>query len=550
LSDRLRTSLAIILSFALALSMFGAVGCQRASEEPAPPAETPVAGGDLVIGYDQEPAILNPLKKGGDMMATKDAISNVLYGLLRAKPDLTYEALLAEEVPTVENGLVTESPFTVTYKIKEEAVWSDGTPITSADVKFTWETIMSDDWKILSRLGYEKITAIETPDDKTAKLIFSEPYAPYRDLFSSSGCVLTKHALEGQDFDTVLNDAIPVASGPFVFDKWNKGDSIVLARNDAFWGPNKAYLDTVTFKYIPETNTIIAQFETGEVQAINPPPDVSLIEQIDAAGEVQADPGTIWEHIAFNLEKPHVSDVKVRQAIAYGIDRQAIVDQVMAGQVKPLNSILVPEQPTYYTPAWEKYTLDKGKAEALLAEAGYAKGADGIYAKDGSKLTLKFRTTAGNVGREKMQQIVQANLKEVGIEIVIDNVDATTFFSESTVNGDFEMGEWAWLASPDPSATTLFASDSIPPDGQNYYRYRNAEVTQALKDSDVEAVESERIAFMKTVQELMAEDVPLIPLYQRLSILGYRSNIVGPQNNPTLEGVFWNLGEWWMKPAT
>ncbi len=545
MSDRFRKPLLIVLAIALTIALGLAAGCGTKTAEEPKNGDGPVVGGDLVIGYEQEPQILNPFIEGGDMMATKDVISNVLYGLLRVKPDFTYEPLLAEEVPTLENGLVTENPFTVTWKLKKDAKWSDGTAVSSADVKFTWETVMKEDFKILSRLGYEDIESVETPDDKTVKVTFKKTYAPYRDLFSVSYCVLPKHALEGKDFNTVMNESIPVASGPFVFSEWKKGDSITLKRNDGFWG-TKANLDSATFKYIPDTNTQLAQFKTGEVDVINPAPDVNLLDQMKESGEVQADPGTIWEHMAFNMDKDHVKDVKVRQAIAYAIDRQAIVDQVMMGQVKTLNSILVPEQATFYSPAWEKYTLDKAKAESLLAEAGYAKGADGYYAKDGKRLSLEIKTTAGNKGREKIQQIMQANLKDVGIELKINNEDATKFFGESTTGGNFVIGIWAWLASPDPSQTTLFSEDSIPDKGQNYYRYRNKEVTRWLKDSDATADEAERADLLKKVQTQMAEDVPLIPLYQRLSVVAFRPNVYGPQNNPTIEGVFWNLGEWWM----
>lgn len=548
MSKSLRKGLVVMIVAAMVLAVFGVAGCKPATDTGKDKSEEPVVGGTLTIGYEQEPAILNPLIEGGDMMATKDVLSQVLLGLVRIKPDFTYEPMLAEEIPTVENGGVTENPFTVTWKIKEEAVWSDGTPVSADDVKFTYDTIMSDKWKILSKAGYEDVEKCEVVDPKTVKFTFKKTVATYREWMSASSMVMPKHALDGKDFNTVLNESVPVASGPFVFEEWKKGDHITLARNDKFWGENKSYLDKVVFKWVPDTNTEMAQMKTGEVQAINPSPDVSLIPQLEAIEgvDVQADPGTIWEHLAFQFEKPDVGDVKVRQAIAYSIDRQKIADEVMAGTVKPLNDIFVPEQADFYSAAWEVYKLDKTKADALFTEAGYAKGADGFWAKDGKKLTLEFKTTAGNKGREKMFQILQAQLKDAGVDVKLAFEDAQIFFGESTTNGNFQVGEWAWLASPDPSVKTLFSAEQLPPDGQNYYRYKNAEVTAWINEADASLDMAERAEISRKISAQMAKDVPLIPLYQRLSLLAVTGNVHGAENNPTLEGVFWNLGDWWM----
>ena len=531
------------------LSLVGVSGCApKTTTTEKPAASEPVKGGNLTIGYEQEPQILNSFITGGDMMATKDVSSNVLLGLIRIKPDFSYEPMLAEEIPDSTNGGVTEktdtTPFTVTWKIKPEAVWSDGTPVSADDVKFTWETIMSDKWDIVSKAGYEEIEKAEVVDPKTIKFTFKDTYAPYREMFSASYMILPKHALEGKDFNTAMNDSIPLASGPFVFKEWKKGDSITLVRNDKYWG-TPAYLDQVVWKWVPDTNTEVAQLKTGEVEAVNPSPDPALIDQLKTAGDVQADPGTLWEHLAFQLDKPDVSDLKVRQAVAYTIDRQKIVDTVMLGQVKPLQDIFVPEQTEVYSPSWEMYTPDLAKAESLLQEAGYKKGSDGFYAKDGKKLTLEFQTTAGNTGREKMFQIMQAQLKEVGIDVKFVFTEANTFFSVVTPNGKFQVGEWCWLAAPDPSVKTLFSAEQLPPDGQNYYRYKNADVTKWINEADANTDMAKRAELSKQISAQMAKDLPLIPLYQRLSILATKSYVHGAKNNPTLEGAFWNLGEWW-----
>ncbi len=547
---RYRKVIAVVAVLTLALGMLAGCATTTTPGTGTTTGTAPVKGGTLTIGYEQEPAILNSFVTGGDMMATKDVQSQVLLGLVQIQPDFSYKPMLAESIPELSNGLVTENPFTVTWKINPKAVWSDGVPVTADDVKFTLDTIMNPKLPILSKSGYEEITKAEVLDPQTIKLTFKQTYAPYREMFSSSYMVLPKHALEGKDFATAMNESIPVASGPFMFKEWKKGDHISLVRNDKFWG-TPAWLDGVVFKWIPDVNTEIAQMKTGEVDAVNPSPDPSLIDQLKTTTKnVYADPGTVWEHIAFNVTKPDVSDLKVREAIAYTIDRQKIVDQVMLGQVKPLDDIFVPEQPSYFSAPWSIYRPDAAKAESLLTSAGYVKGSDGFFAKGGKKLTLSFKTTAGNTGREKMFQILQSQLKAVGIDVKLSFEDAAVFFGTSTPNGNFQVGEWAWVASPDPSVKTLFSSEQLPPKGQNYYRYKNADVTKWINEADNALDPALRASLSKQISAQMAKDLPLIPMYQRLSILAVKDYVHDAKNNATLEGPFFNLGEWWMEAGS
>lgn len=554
MNDRTRSMIVALVFVALATAALGVAGCTGSSNQPAATTSSaPVKGGTLTIGYEQEPQILNAFVTGGDMQATKDVESNVLLGLVRVKPDFSYEPMLAEQVPDVANGGVTpetsSTPFSVTWKIRKNAVWSDGVPVTADDVKFTLDTMTNPKYDIVSRAGYEDVSKAEIIDSKTIKLTFKRTFAPYREMFSVSFMVLPKHALEGKDFNKAMNDSLPLSDGPFVLQSWVKGDSITLVRNDKYWG-RPAYLDKVVWKWVPEANTEVAQLKTGEVEAVNPSPDPSLLSQLKTAGVVQADPGTNWEHLAFNLTDPVVSDLKVRQAIAYGIDRDKIVSTVMLGQVKPLQGIFVPEQGAIYTTDWSVYTHDKAKAQSLLQSDGYTMGSDGFFQKNGQRLSLEFKTTSGNTGRQKMFEIMQAQLKDVGIDVKLAFEEANTFFSTSTPQGKFQVGEWAWVASPDPTVKSLFAADQLPPNGQNYYHYNNPDVTAWINQADSSPDMSTRVSLSKQISAQMAKDLPLIPLYQRLSILATKDYIHGALDNATLEGAFWNLSDWWKEPGS
>jgi peptide/nickel transport system substrate-binding protein len=240
----------------------------------------------------------------------------------------------------------------------------------------------------------------------------------------------------------------------------------------------------------------------------------------------------IWEHIAFQLEK--IPNLKIRQAIAYAIDRQQIINEILKGQVEPLESVLVPDQKPYYTPAWADYTHDPDKASDLVKQAK----------SEGAKTEITFSTTAGDRLRETLQQVVQQQLGDVGIKINIKNTSADTFFGQWTPQGKFEMGEWAWLANPDPTSTTLFSANQVPPKGQNYYRYKNDKVTSLWEQSDKTVDVNKRADQIRQIQNLMVKDMPIIPLYQRPVYYAFSDNLSGPEANPTLQGPFWNLDEW------
>ncbi|QYJ17074.1 Oligopeptide-binding protein AppA [Rubrobacter xylanophilus DSM 9941] len=481
---------------------------------------------ELIVGLDQEPAILNGFIVGGDLVATSNVTRPIMESVLQIMPDLSYAPKLADGEPQV----VSEDPLTIEFRLKDGITWSDGEPLTVEDYVFTYETVMNDRWQIITREIWDSIDRIETPDELTARIIFREPDARWRDILAAD--VLPRHILQGKNFNKYFNDRI-VGSGPYVFEEWRKGQSLTVVANENYWGDPPA-IKRITFRFIPDTNSLKAALRSGEVQFINPPPDIGLIEELRGYDgvTVQTKFGTVWEHLAFNVEK--VDNLNIRRAIAYAVNRRQLIEEILQGDARPLQSVLVPEQEPFYTPAWERYSFDPDQARQLVERA---RG-------EGASTEIEYSTTSGNALRETAQQVIQQQMEQVGITLRINNSSAETFFGERTPEGDFELGEWAWSATPDPSITTLFGANQVPPDGQNYYRYRNQEVTRLLEQADVTVDQQERARLTRQAQELMAEDVPLVPLYQRPEIYAYADNLEGPEVNPTLATAFWNVGEW------
>lgn len=486
------------------------------------------ASEDLVVGYDREPAILNPFIVGGESVATSDLVAGILERPYEIQPDLT----LAPELAEGEPNILSKDPLVIEYRLKENLTFSDGEPLTSADARFTYNAIMRPKNETISREGWEKIEDFETPDEQTVRITFSEPYAAWRDLLSGpQSAILPRHIYRGRDFNRALNEEI-VGSGPYVLQKWNKGQNLILERNANYWGAAPS-IPQITFSFLPDPGELDAALQSGEVSFINPPLKKGLEKELESYEEVRVDraAGTFWEHIGFNTDK--TNNRKLRRAVAYGIDREQLLEEVLPGQVEPLDSVLVPEQKAFYTPAWEKYDFDPEQARRLVQQAE-AEGVDPA---------ISFTTTSDEL-RTALQKEVGRQLENVGITVETDNTSSSTLFEERLPEGDFQMGGWAWLATPEPQLNTLFGGDSFPPDGQNYYRYENPKASFLMQQAGETIDREKRADIIKQVQRIMAEDLPLIPLYQRPVYYAYDEKLEGPEVNPTLAGPFWNIGEW------
>ncbi|HEY3374375.1 MAG TPA: peptide ABC transporter substrate-binding protein [Candidatus Aquicultor sp.] len=505
----------------------------------------PERGGTVTIGVEKEPTTLNPFMPAGTTMATKLVTSNILWGLLAQTPQLSYAPRIAERVPTVENGLVTTNPFTVTYDIREDASWSDGVAITPEDVKFTWAVIMDPNKQIADRSGYDKILRIDTPYEKTVRIVFKEPYARYKELFTTYP-ILPKHKLEGHNIDQDLNDILSFASGPYRFSEWKHGDHLTLERNPGYW-EKEPYLDKVVFKFIPKPAEQIKQLTKRKLDVIIPAFDKASGKRLSKLKSIKIDASTglVWEQLGFNLSKPPLTEPNVRAAIAYAIDRRELSKAVL-GIPEVLQSMIMPEQQPFYTPAWRKYTYNPTLAQQYLTKAGYHRGGDGIFERAGTELTVTLSTTAGDPSREAAARVLENDLERVGIRLKVRSVPASDFLNRQLPDGDFQMGLWAWFSDPELDLAPFFAANQVPPTGQNYYRYANPDVTQLLYATQTTLEQDKLRSAFRTIQEQISNDIVLIPLYQRIELIAYNNKVHGIINNTTLEGPLWNLNNWWI----
>jgi peptide/nickel transport system substrate-binding protein len=520
-------------------------------------------GGTLIDAEDQVPPILNPILADGTTVAAQRVVSNVLQNLLTNDETGAYTPQLAEAVPTGDD--VVEGPLEVTFHIRPEARWSDGRPVTSADVVFTWRTMMDPDNQVASRTGWDEIDTI-TPGRTAAgrgcppatcfTVAFQSDYAPWRDVFSVAGgnYVLPRHVLEGKDFNTVWNSGDIVGSGPFTLESYQPRVRAVLARDPDYWGSELAgggaFLDRIAIDFLDSPAAALTALRQGEAQMASLPPDPELIGRAqDIAGyEVQSVPSLFFEHLILNTEAAPLDDPRVRQALAYAIDREQVVDVLLNGSVPVLQSLLRPEQ-LGYSPTFEGYAHSPERAIEILEGAGWVRGGDGIFTKDGKQLEIPLSTPSESELRRTTARLLAEQAEAAGIRIVPRPTPSELLFGSQLGQGDFTSALLAFGGGVDPSPTALLASDQIPTEendftGQNVYRWSDAEVDTLLTRSDRQVDDDARVRTLGRIQEIIADQVPLIPLYQQPNTVAYVAALQGVKENPTQAEVFWNSAEW------
>jgi peptide/nickel transport system substrate-binding protein len=329
-----------------------------------------------------------------------------------------------------------------------------------------------------------------------------------------------------------------------------------MVPNEEFWG-EKPKIDelVVVFGILPEA--LPEAFENGEIDLAYPQPQVDLVQRLEALPEIksQINFGLSYEHIDFNLLNEQLADPAVRQAIAYGLDREELVARTVKqfdDRAEVLNNrIWLNNQPEYEDNAGEYATADKQKAMDVLEEAGYTKGSNGIYEKDGKPLSFRISTTGGNQLREDTQEVIQDQLKQIGIDIKIANVEGAAvfdlFFPESGdfADADYDIALFAWVGTPFTASSnqSLF----IPGGGQNEMSYENEEVgtlfTEAIQTADREVT----VEKTNEIDKVLWEDLPTIPLYAKPTLLPARETILNVVDNASTYGPLWNAVTWGVK---
>jgi peptide/nickel transport system substrate-binding protein len=377
-----------------------------------------------------------------------------------------------------------------------------------------------------------------------------KPLASYLSILAQT-FILASHSFDGvADRNNAPIDAFPIGTGAFKFISRTPGDNITLAANHAYFGKGP-YLEGVTYKYIPDATVIYTQFKAGDIDLVSQPwisPDNYREARALPGKIIEIIPSSTVECFAFNLGREPFQDPAVRQAIYYAVDKQSIIDVLNYG-VPTATDSFVPQQSYYYNPALPKHVFDPARAREMLEETGWKLAADAIRARDGKRLAFTNTTTSGDRIREEMQQFLQQSLRDIGIDMQIQNMPAAVLFSDFWMKSRFHsiLHGQDYMVGADPDASEFFLSGKSQAkggDGMNFWQYGNAQVDRLLAQGASNLDPQARRPLYRKIQQLIRDDLPFLPLYQKARVAGFVSDLRGYQGNVNVRIDCWNIDVW------
>ena len=513
---------------ALAVSLSAGIGLAQAVDKER-----------LTIGISQYPSTLHP---SFDSMLAKSYIL-----AMARRPITVYDqswevtCLLCTGLPTLEDGTAVyetaengEDGIAVTYTLQEDAVWGDGTPLTTEDIVFSVAVGKDPMTGIDNAELYRRIDRVSVIDDHTFTLHVNKRTCTFDSL--AGLYVLPKH-IEGPIFETgaaeyrrrTAYDTDPTNPGlwhgPYKVSRVTAGQSVLLERNPAWWGA-EPYFDEIEVRAIENTAALTANLRSGDIDMIAGELGLTVDQALSFENrhgdeyQIVYKPGLIYEHIDLNLDNPILQDRNVRQALLAAIDRDLISERLFQGRQPAAHSNVNPLD-SWYDEATPKTPHDPDKAAALLDAAGWTLESGGVRMKNGQPLALVIQTTAGNRSRELVQQVLQDQWRAVGIEVTIDNEPPRVLFGETISKRKFPaMAMFAWLSSPESVPRTTLHSEEIPTEenswaGQNYTGYNNPEMDRIIDSLETDCEEPDQRRLWSELQTLYATDLPVLPLYFR-----------------------------------
>ncbi len=468
--------------------------------------------------------------------------------------------IMVTEIPSPQNGDISADGKTVTIKLRQDMKWSDGTPITADDFVFTYKMTIDPKNTVATTHPYELVESVTAPDKYTVVTTFKDPFAPW--LYQLWHGILPAHILQPiYDKDGTLDNADwnknpTVGCGPYNFEKWESGGYALFSANDNYW-LGRPKIDQIFFRFVPDAASEVAAMVNGEGDLGTFPSysDIPKLQQANIA--VKAVFSGYNEGLFFNLDpklgNPALQDVNVRKAIAMAIDRFSLNKDLLLGLTVPAATDY--DNTPYVDPSIKPYPFDPAGAKTLLDNAGWVVGADGIRAKNGVKLSLKFGTTTREI-RQDTQAVIQQQLKAVGIDVVLSNYASDVFFSGFDKQGPAATGQldmWEYsdspAAPPDPDMSE-YLCDQIPtansPSGSNWERICDPALDQLFKDQISQTDVAQRQATFQKITKMIFDKAYWIGLWQDPDQWLIGKRLTGVKLSGTTP--FYNIMDWDLTP--
>ena len=567
------------LAAPIAAQALAAAGVPRRASAQAKPAFTPArrgGGGELKVLWWQGPTILNPHLSIG----VKDGDgSRIFYEpLISFDPEGNYVPVLAAEVPTLQNGGIARDGLSVTWKLKRNVQWHDGKALTADDFVFTWEYAADPATTAVTIGNYKDVARIEKLDAHTFKIVYKAPYPAWFQTFGGTACVIPKHVFEpfkGAKAREAPANLKPVGTGPYRILDFKPGDSIRAELNPNYHDASWPFFDRLELKGGGDAvSAARAVIQTGEYDfAWNIQVEDDVLRRMEQGGKGRTDiaPAAGIEHLLCNFSDPwtevdgergsaksthpFLTDPAVRQALALLIDRAGIQEQLYGRQGQATSNYL--NAPSRFRSPNTRWEFNIDKANAVLDQAGWKRGADGVRAKDGKRLKMLYQTSINPV-RQKTQAIVKQAAGKAGIDMELKSVVASVYFGSDPGNPDTTSKFWAdvqmyafnMTGGPepqrfmDPFVSWEIATKANNWSGRNNTRWRNEEYDRAWKAAESEMDPVKRAGLFIRMNDLLTQHNVVVPITWRANISAI-SNRLRNTDICGWDSSFWNLAHWY-----
>ncbi|MDP4095270.1 ABC transporter substrate-binding protein [Paenibacillus sp. P96] len=477
-------------------------------------------GGTLVVGASGDPQTFNPSARADDNFYA--AAQNIFSRLIKINNNQEIVPDLAKEWTVSEDG--TE----ITFKLHGDVKWHDGEPFTSADVKFTLDSIREKAGFAVSNLS--SMEEVTTPDDSTVVIKLSKPDATFIGYLAwYATFIVPEHIYGGDNWDAGTS-VEPVGTGPFKFAEYQTGVSLTLERNDDYFGQVPS-VDRLVFSIMTDPNTMVQAFYNGELDILGTDPPSSEVQSMMDNPDVTVNPRVFPSryYLTFNMEKAPFDKPQVRQAIAYALNNEEMVTRAMKGQGQASTTFISPVYEWALSDEYKVPGYDPERAKQLLEEAGLTPDGSGNY------LSVTFKMFEGGAFSD-IATVVKDQLSQVGIDVKLNVMDYATWEEEVVNSRDFELTMMGGYQGPDVGAVGSRVGSK---GASNFMGYSNPDLDKALAEGVTRTTEEERKPYYEEVQRIMSEDMPIYPISEWVSNIPVHSYIKG---DPTSDEAIGHTG--------
>lgn len=479
---------------------------------------------------------------------TSDGASHTVGGLIYSGL-VRFDKNLVPEGDLAESWTFSPDCRRLTFRLRPNLAWHDGQPFTADDVVFTWRTIIDPKTPSPYKADYASVASVEAEGPRVVHVNYDQPYA--KALTSWSTYMLPRHLLEpyvqaGRIREAPQNWSAPVGTGPYQFVSRRAGERIVLKANADYW-EGRPHLSRVVYRVIPSQATTFLELKAKGVDSASLTA-LQYQRQTDYPAFKRAYtkfryPSNAYTYFGFNLKDPRFADRRVRQAFAHAINKRELIDGVILGLGREATGPYKPGT-WAYTDKVKTYPYDMNRARQLLAEAGWKRNADGLLVKDGKPFTFEILTNQGNDERKKIAEIIQSQLHELGVGVEIRIIEWAALLKEYIRKRRFEAIVLGWGTGIDPDQFVIWHSSQQSPEQMNHISYTNPEADAALERGRAACVREERVKHYHRLQEILAEDQPIVFLYFRDALPVVSSRIHGIDPGPN--GITFNFTKWFV----